>query len=1011
MIKRVLKSLFFQNCIFFILGFLTMLGFQLNWLNNHEPEYIKIRLFMAPVLTGLLFVVINICIWNYSRWVLFLERSNKVEKIFITTGEIIRHEYLYAICLLFILLFLAFPNIFIVGKTFCTSSMCPGTMPLGPYKYEEPNVDRPVMDTGASAWVHEPWAKKIQNEFKHRKWPLWNPNSGVGVPFLANMQSAPFSPLRILVHISDSPIIWDIYFLGRLFVAGFFSYWFLRVLNQSVIASLGGSIIFMLSGYNILYINMGHLDVDVLVPAILISSEWLYRDWRPRNAAFGSLIVCFAVLGGMPESTFFVLLFGFAYYSFRIISNGISGKVKKAYYVNNFYRFFLVVLLGLLMSGPQLFPFLEYLKFSWVSHSISTGAMSNPLLGGISMIIPYFFGKIHQNWNEMNSFSLGAYVGILAIFLSFIAMFGKKIAEEGKVIFFLAGFNLFFISKYFGFSFINWIGYLPIFNRLIFAKYCIPEFSFCVAALAGYGIDTLIANKISAKMISLSFGLVFGIIFIYLGIRPLDLFPQLKELNVLGYAAVQTAIALLFLSAGYIISLMAKKASKKRLSMIFLTLLVLVEMIFYIPKGRAVRYDVARMPPFMKFLKKDTEKFRVLGMNSILYPNSSSFYNIDCITDLDAMYPLRYMSFIREFVSPKIHDRFVGTELSSDLEKILRYLDLMNVKYVLSTSELNELIPEILEKSKIIPENRRGINATEFTINGKTKSVLFQHPPSSITYPVYIPAKAVLSFSIALSPECWSPIKGDGVRFRIKIKEGEYQREIFSKTIDPKNKASDRRWFDYSIRLSEYKNKRINLIFETDPLTNSDYDWAGWGGIKLLSKENSEKIIMVYDREIKIFQNTNVFPRAFMVPKAILAKDEKDALAILKHPRLDLKTFVVLEEGEEGVEFAFTNRKKPAWEGQAEIIGYDSNEVVIKTTGSKEGFLILTDLYYPGWKAYVDGNQQKILKGDYLFRALYLKSGDHFVRFIYDPWVFKMGWISFFLAVLSLGLVFIIKRK
>ncbi len=362
-------------------------------------------------------MLMNICKQMNDEGAYFIERSNFAYRALLSPKKNIKYEYLYVFLIIIIVLILSFYKIVFLGHTFLTSATVPGTMPTGPYGYNGPSVERPVLDTGASAWQNEPWAEKIRQEYSSRRWPLWNPNSGVGVPFLANMQSAPFSPFRILIHISSSPIIWDIYFLSRLVVAGFFTYLFLRLLNQSLIASLTGSIIFMFSGYNILYINMGHLDIDILVPVFLITFEWLYRDWRPRNVVFGSMIVCFSVLGGMPESTFFVLLITFAYYSFRTISEGIKSKVKKTYYLKHFYRFLFVVLLGSLMSGPQLFPFLEYLNNSWVSHSISTGAASNPLLGGISIIIPYFFGKIHQNWNHINSFSLGAYIGTLPIFL------------------------------------------------------------------------------------------------------------------------------------------------------------------------------------------------------------------------------------------------------------------------------------------------------------------------------------------------------------------------------------------------------------------------------------------------------------------------------------------------------------------------------------------------------------------------------------------------------------------
>jgi hypothetical protein len=999
------------NLIIFGIGFLLMLGGQIHWLKNHNPEYISLRLIFAPILSGIILLLFKFYVKKQEQLSYFAENSNFVKRLISLNDERNRKEILVAIFFILTILIFSFSNIAFGGKTFLTSPLCSGTMPTGPYGYKGSSVDRPVQDTGASAWQNEPWAEKIRQEYASEKWPLWNPNSGVGVPLLANMQSAPFSPFRVLIYISTNPIMWDVYFLTRLFFAGIFSYCFLRLWKISPLASFVGAIVFMFSGYNIIYVNMGHLDIDVLIPAILFSFELLFRDWRPQNILFATLLVCFCVLGGMPESTFFVLLFVFLFYSFRTIMKGIEEKDNLLYYLRCYYRFLFPIFLGLVLSGPQLFLFLEYLANSWTSHSRNVGVGSNPLIGGISIIIPYFFGRIHQNWNDISSFNLGAYTGSLPVFLVLIAILGRHSGIKHQIKYFFMGFIVCFLSKYFGFFFINWIGYFPILKNMIFEKYCIPEFSFSISLLAALGIDTLVGKEITGKRILLSLFFILAIIFIYVGLKPMELFPQLQDPEKLSYVINQISIALLFTLGGSVLILLSQKRDKIKLPILYLSLLIIFELIFYIPKERAVRYRNNVEPPFVNFLRGDKDKFRVLGIDWILYPNSSSFYDIDCITDLDAMYPLRYMRFIKECLSPRIHDRFTGEELTTDLNKILRYLNLLNVKYVLSNTRLDLSIREILEKSEIIPENRWGVNATTFNINGKTKSVLFQHPPSIIRYPVFILPNDVLSFSIAMSPECWDHSKGDGVGFKIKVADGKYVREIFSRAIDPKNNRGDRRWFDYSINLNMYKNKKVNLIFETESLNNNAYDWAGWGDIFFSSKSNLQELALVYDREIKIFQNIQVFPRVFLVPNAIFAKDEENALAILKDPKIDLRRFVILEDKPETFGYSSSNRSGDDWEGSAKIIKYESNEIIIKINISKGGFLILTDLHYPGWKAYVDGGRQEILKANYLFRALYLQPGRHIIKFVYDPVSFKIGWISFFSAILILGIFFIGTRK
>jgi uncharacterized membrane protein YfhO len=74
--------------------------------------------------------------------------------------------------------------------------------------------------------------------------------------------------------------------------------------------------------------------------------------------------------------------------------------------------------------------------------------------------------------------------------------------------------------------------------------------------------------------------------------------------------------------------------------------------------------------------------------------------------------------------------------------------------------------------------------------------------------------------------------------------------------------------------------------------------------------------------------------------------------------------------------------------------------------------LFLSDTYYPGWKAYVDGKETKIYRADYTFRAIYVLGGSHKVEFIYSPLSFKMGVIGFAVGVLlALGGAFYIQKK
>ena len=95
---------------------------------------------------------------------------------------------------------------------------------------------------------------------------------------------------------------------------------------------------------------------------------------------------------------------------------------------------------------------------------------------------------------------------------------------------------------------------------------------------------------------------------------------------------------------------------------------------------------------------------------------------------------------------------------------------------------------------------------------------------------------------------------------------------------------------------------------------------------------------------------------------------------------------------------------------EAKIIEYTPNKVTIETNSDAPKLLFLSDNYYPGWIATIDGIETPILVADYTFRAVGVPAGSHKVIFLYDPLSFKVGLGISIFALIILTLCLRLKR-
>jgi len=73
--------------------------------------------------------------------------------------------------------------------------------------------------------------------------------------------------------------------------------------------------------------------------------------------------------------------------------------------------------------------------------------------------------------------------------------------------------------------------------------------------------------------------------------------------------------------------------------------------------------------------------------------------------------------------------------------------------------------------------------------------------------------------------------------------------------------------------------------------------------------------------------------------------------------------------------------------------------------------LVLSDTWYPGWHATVDGRDAKIERIDQMLRGVRLGPGAHTVEMSYRPTSFRIGWIVSLVTALALVAAIVVARR
>jgi len=273
--------------------------------------------------------------------------------------------------------------------------------------------------------------------------PLWNPYLFGGMPYIAAMHGDIFYPTFLLRMILPTDVAMTWGFIIHIFLAGLFTFGFLRVLGYSFYGALIGGIAYMMSGQIASYVSPGH-DGKLFVSALFPLALWiLYRGIRQgRHWSWGALalIIGLCVLSPHPQLLQYTLLACGAYALFLAFSAVDGRMLPRALAIKRLAAALGAVIVGLAIGAVQYLPVREYVSWSPRAGGLADYRTATsyawPPEELLNAYLPQFSGMLNNYWGRNGIHLHSDYVGAVVLILAGAAFIGLRSDPRRKQIVF-----------------------------------------------------------------------------------------------------------------------------------------------------------------------------------------------------------------------------------------------------------------------------------------------------------------------------------------------------------------------------------------------------------------------------------------------------------------------------------------------------------------------------------------------------------------------------------------------
>lgn len=875
--------------------------------------------------------------------------------------------------------------------------------------------------------------------------PLWDPTVTSGQPFILSLYFFLY-PLNWLYLLLPLEAAFTVHLLGRLLLAGAFTFLVAREFKLPPAASLLAALAFTFNGFHLVWAGWPHTSVSSLLPLLLWAVMKAINTKQDRYLLLLSLVVVMLLAGG------FLPVAGYALYAAAGLGLFLLWKQyrpkDRSRTLKEAARIGLFMGLGILISAVHLFPFLENLLQS--GYGLERGQdqalyryFHLPWWQLIMYAMPGYYGGITTPyWGSVNFVEVSGYIGLIPFSLALISLGRLRYPSlRTPGYYYSLALAVVSLGVTYGIRPVSIpVTMLPGLQLAINTRLLVLA-AFGLALLAGHGLGFLRylerhrGRAHMLKWAAVAAGSIISLVVateLYWNFSPgrpgevnaglSGVFGPVSPIKVTLYAALRQGNRAALVSAAvfgaqmlavFLLFTLYYRSAITRFGLhLALIMLAAADLLFfaawYLPAGK--QSTAYPLTPALRTALDEPQPMRFMAIGSRVLPgNMSSVYQLHNATGHSIFHPGRYTKYLSLLDKNAWNRREHGTHILvgqhiSDFDS--RLVDLLGIQYILERPGSME----DLKRRTIVSQVEHNVPVGEI-YGAARQGQSFVSTADNLN-------------EIKILMATYARMNSQEIIFRLRA--GPDAREDLALIRKPAGQVEDNQWATFSFPpIPDSAGREFYFYLESpssrsgDAVTVWSTDWNAYpagqryvdgrpaeGDLAFMATASAD-IPARFDLinlmpEMLAFKNSQAMPRVYAVSRSIVIKDEAEVLRYLQSTEFDPRREVILEEAGE------TDPATAAAAGatlEAAIKSYEPNRVIVEANLSEAGWLVLNDPNYPGWTATVDGRPEQVYQANYLFRAVAVPAGRHTVIFSFRPASVISGLIVSLAAVIGLAAV------